>query len=263
MTMKQMIKCVLWVLLNFALQFIVQVAMSIYAVAQGMRDDAVLNAWLMDNLLLTTLISNVIFIAIAGAVFAGKKVRLFPDSEREKHLGVCIVPCVAAFLYSLGFSLLFEGNSAMIQNSVEYYSEKVSWLGTIMMVVDLLILAPIAEELLCRRIMLDGLKKRYSSLVAVVISAVIFGAMHIMAGGPALAIGAAVMGLLLGMVYVLTGSLRAAIIVHAAANLPDFLLSVVTLPEGTISAVIAAVCLAAAVLLMLWWSRHHHLNSGD
>ncbi|MBQ8194068.1 MAG: CPBP family intramembrane metalloprotease [Oscillospiraceae bacterium] len=253
--MKQIAKCVLWVLLNFVMQFIVQLGMTICAVAGGIRDDALLNEWTMNNVLLMTLISNTIFTGIMCIAFAVKKTKVIPESDSTAGIKSCLLPCAAAFLYSVGFSMLSEGNSGMIQNSVGYFSEKLPWLGMVMMVINLLILAPIAEELLCRRIMLDGLKQRFSERTSVIVSAVIFGAMHIMAGGPALALGAAVMGLLLGVVYVKTGSLRATVIVHAAANLPDFLL--MWLPElGTVSsAAIAVVALAAALAIMLIWCR--------
>lgn len=255
--MKQIVKCVLWVLLNFVLQFIVQFGVMIFAVAGGIRDDAVLAEWTMDNILLTTLISNIIFICIICIVFAVKKTKLLPENDCREALKKCILPCMAAFMYSVGFSMLAEGNSAMIQNSAEHYSEKLPWLGVVMMVVNLLVLAPIAEELLCRRIMLDGLKRRFSERTAVIVSAVIFGAMHIMAGGSALALGAAVMGMLLGIVYTKTGSLIAVIIVHTAANLPDFVLML--LPElGTpVRIATAVVMFAAALAIMLLWSRRN------
>ncbi len=254
--MKQIIKCVLWVLLNFAVQFAVQLVMTISAVTGGIRDDAALAEWTMDNVFLITLISNIIFIGIMCMVFAAKKTKSLPESDSREALKKCILPCVAAFLYSVGFSMLAEGNSGMIQNSVAHFSAKLSWLGIVMMVANLLVLAPIAEELLCRRIMLDGLNQRFSERTALIVSAVIFGAMHIMAGGPALAIGATVMGLLLGTVYVKTGSLRVAVIVHAAANLPDFVL--MHLPEIStpvrVVAAVAALALCAAVMI-LWHRR--------
>ncbi len=253
--MKQIVKCVLWVLLDFVMQFIVQLGMTICAVAGGISDDALLAEWTMNNVMLMTLISNIIFTGIMCIAFVVKKTKVIPKGDSAAGIKSCLLPCAAAFLYSVGFSMLSEGNSGMIQNSVGYFSEKLPWLGMVMMVMNLLILAPIAEELLCRRIMLDGLKQRFSERTAVIVSAAIFGAMHIMAGGPALALGAAVMGLLLGVVYVKTGSLRAAVIVHVAANLPDFLL--MWLPEqGAVGrAVIAVVALAAALAIMLIWCR--------
>ena len=45
--MKQIIKCVLWVLLNFVLQFVVQLGMTICAVAGGISDDAALALMLL------------------------------------------------------------------------------------------------------------------------------------------------------------------------------------------------------------------------
>ncbi len=253
--MKQIIKCVLWMALNFVLQFVVQMVMSIIRVAQGVRDDALLNSWIMDTVLLSVLISNILFIGIVILVHRAKRTRLLPEGDSCAAVKGCILPCAAAFMYSVAFSLVSAGNSAMIQNSVQYFSDIQPWLGIVMMVINLLVLAPIAEELLCRRVMLDGLKQRFSPRTAVMASSVIFGAMHIISGGIALAVGATVMGLILGIVYEKTGSLRAAVTVHAAANLPDFVMMLIPMPDGAVRWATAAVLFAAAVAVFVLWCR--------
>ncbi|MBQ9948241.1 MAG: CPBP family intramembrane metalloprotease [Oscillospiraceae bacterium] len=253
--MKQIIKCLLWMALNFVLQFAVQTVMSIIRVAQGVRDDALLNSWIMDTILLSVLISNILFIGIVILAHKVKRTRLLPEGDSGAAIKGCILPCAAAFMYSAAFSLVAEGNSAMIQNSVQYFSDIQPWLGIAMMVINLLVLAPIAEELLCRRVMLDGLKQRFSPRTAVIVSSVIFGAMHILSGGVILAVGAVLMGLILGIVYEKTGSFLAAVIVHAVANLPDFVMMLLPVPDGAVRWVTAAALFAAAVVMFVLWCR--------
>ncbi len=259
--MKQILKCIGWVVLNFALQFIIQIAFSIPAVAGGMTENSEINAYIMNNLLLLTLISNIVFILIMLITAKIKKQKLKAEWGIDiPPVKSVFFPAVSAFLFSLGFACVTynteAGNSLPIQNSADYFSDKVPFLGVLLMVVNLLVLAPIAEEMLCRGIMMNGLKKRFSPKTALVLSAVIFGAMHIMAGGPVLVIGCIIIGLIFGLTYHKTGSLTAAVIVHAAANLPDFIFMALPPFDGIIKVVITAVCfLGSAVVLEVWYGN--------
>lgn len=261
--MKNILKCIGWVIINFALQFVIQLGLTIPAVAGGMTQDTQINNYIMNNILLIALISNVIFIGIMLLTAKIKKQRIKSGwSINAPDFKAIAMPAAAAFLFSFGFAFVTynteSGNSLMIQASADYFSGKVPFLGLIMMVLNLLVLAPTAEEMLCRGIMIGNLKKSFSYKWAIVISSAIFGAMHIMAGGPVLVIGCVIMGLIFGLTYYKTGSLTAAIIVHAVANLPDFIFMV--LPEfGTMIKVVgAAVCfLGAAMMLELWWRKRN------
>ena len=78
-------------------------------------------------------------------------------------------------------------------------------------------LAPgLAEELLCRGLVQRGLAPRLGAPAAVVLAALFFGALHV---DPVHAAFAAVLGLYLGTVAHLAGSVRPAIVCHAANNL--------------------------------------------
>lgn len=84
----------------------------------------------------------------------------------------------------------------------------------------LVIAAPVLEEMLCRGIILDGFLKRYSSSKAIIWSAVLFGLMHL---NPWQFISAFGLGLYMGWLYNLTGSLLSTMLVHAVANGFSFL----------------------------------------
>jgi len=84
----------------------------------------------------------------------------------------------------------------------------------------LVIAAPILEELLFRGIILDGLLKRYSPLISILISSLLFGIAHL---NPWSFINGLIIGIFSGWVYYKTRSVLPSIIIHASANLSGFL----------------------------------------
>ena len=78
-------------------------------------------------------------------------------------------------------------------------------------------LAPgVAEELLCRGLVQRGLVPRLGAPAAVLVATLFFGALHV---DPVHAAFAAALGLYLGVLSHLAGSVRPAIVCHAANNL--------------------------------------------
>lgn len=94
------------------------------------------------------------------------------------------------------------------------------------------ILAPIAEELIFRGILLSE-TARINERFAIVFSAVIFGLMH---GNPYQFASASIIGLVLGYVVIKTGSLIPAIIGHVAVNslaaFPEIVSLISDMPES-------------------------------
>lgn len=72
--------------------------------------------------------------------------------------------------------------------------------------------------------MYNQIESTAGSRTAIIGSALLFGLMHIMAGGATLAAGAFLMGLILGYIYASTNSLWVCIIAHSVANLPEIYL---------------------------------------
>jgi len=79
----------------------------------------------------------------------------------------------------------------------------------------IVILAPLLEELFCRGIILRGLLKHISPLYAILLSALIFGIIHL---NPWQAIPAFLIGTLMGWIYWKTRSLWATIFIHFVNN---------------------------------------------
>lgn len=84
----------------------------------------------------------------------------------------------------------------------------------------LVIAAPILEELLFRGIILDGLLKKYSPLISILISSLLFGFAHL---NPWQFVNGLIIGIFSGWVYFRTRSVLPSIIIHASANLSGFL----------------------------------------
>ena len=79
----------------------------------------------------------------------------------------------------------------------------------------LVIVAPITEELLFRGLILRGLLRRYGPGTATLITALLFGAVHL---NPWQFVSATLLGLAFGWFYLRTGSIGLCIIAHAMAN---------------------------------------------
>lgn len=88
---------------------------------------------------------------------------------------------------------------------------QISWLGFI----SLVILPAFFEETLLRGIILEQFLKRYSSAAAILLSALLFGLMHI---NPSQVLGGFIGGCFLGWVYTRTGNLKYCILIHFVNN---------------------------------------------
>lgn len=89
--------------------------------------------------------------------------------------------------------------------------------------VTALVSAPVLEELLCRGVLFETLRKRWGAMVSVFLSSLFFGLMHL---DWATMVVAIVAGVIFGILYVRTSSLFATIIIHSINNAMAFALIV-------------------------------------
>ncbi|MDN5204181.1 type II CAAX endopeptidase family protein [Fulvivirgaceae bacterium BMA10] len=87
----------------------------------------------------------------------------------------------------------------------------------------MVIAAPVLEELLFRGIILDGLLKRYSPVKSILISALLFGIVHL---NPWQFVTGFTMGILIGWVYSKNKCVLTSIIMHASVNLTAYVLRI-------------------------------------
>ena len=81
--------------------------------------------------------------------------------------------------------------------------------------VTALVSAPVFEELLCRGVLFETLRKRWGVVISILVSSLFFGLMHF---DWATAIVAIVAGVIFGILYVRTSSLFTTIIIHSINN---------------------------------------------
>ncbi|MFI3302130.1 MAG: CPBP family intramembrane glutamic endopeptidase [Rikenellaceae bacterium] len=89
------------------------------------------------------------------------------------------------------------------------------------MLLTLIVIAPIAEEFLCRGIILESVRAKSGVWAACSISAIFFAVLHMHLTA---AVNALVIGLVLSYLYIRTGSLFAPILLHAFNNALAYIL---------------------------------------
>ncbi len=177
------------------------------------------------------------------------------------------------FAFVAGFALQFPlaelGNLASMvwpvpleqQLRMQHMVSPQTWRDGLIAFATIVVIAPLSEELLFRGLLFRGLTTKYSPVVAVGLSAVLFGLSH---GVPAAVAFATVAGLLFGGVAHRTGSVAPTLAMHMAVNatpllLPRALVPIagfnivservehVPLPLVATAAIVA--CMAVAMLL--------------
>ncbi len=81
--------------------------------------------------------------------------------------------------------------------------------------VTAVVFAPVFEEILCRGLVLETVRRRWGDAVAVLISALFFGLVHV---EPSTALAGFVVGGIFGTIYIRTHSLFSTIILHSINN---------------------------------------------
>jgi membrane protease YdiL (CAAX protease family) len=121
---------------------------------------------------------------------------------------------IAAFL--MGFFEAFRGTE--IANAVE---QQISQSSPLVNVITAVVLAPIIEELLCRKWIIDRLMP-YSEWAAALTSALFFGLIH---GNFYQFFYAFLVGFLFAVVYIKTGNILHTILMHAIVNFTSAIVS--------------------------------------
>lgn len=147
----------------------------------------------------------------------------------------------------------FLYNYAFIADSYEIFDEMFSYFGYyepyIWTLLDVVILGPIIEEIIFRGLMINILRKKVNYIWAIAISAVLFGIWHgILIQG----VYTAIMGIILGYVYIKTDNLFYPILIHMGNNFINGLPpSWSTDSVYNLLWVISVVCIVPGLLMML------------
>lgn len=151
------------------------------------------------------------------------------DSNRFGRLGgfamaviVSVATLAAAFLTDITTKLL-PPMPAFLEEAMKQLLDAPLWVTLI----SVSVFAPFFEEWLCRGMIMRGLLGRMSPFAAITVSAAFFAVIHL---NPWQAIPAFILGLLFGLVYYKTGSLKLTMMMHCVNNtmaaifsrIPDF-----------------------------------------
>lgn len=231
--MKGIRKAIAYFVLYFGLTMISQMLLSIVfmaiGAANGLNDETLIMEFANNNILGMTVISGILTVLVLYLVFKLRKKQVKQEWRLNQfRVKNVVLSSMIAFSFSFLFALFTYNvsleNSLMISKSVGFYNEVVPLFGTVMMVVNLLVIAPIAEEIAFRGIVYTRVEKSTNATTAIIVSSILFGLVHLMAGGIVLVIGAVLMALVIGYIFYKFKSLWVCIIAHAVANLPDFIL---------------------------------------
>lgn len=231
--MKKIWKAIAYFVLYFGITMILQILLSIVCmaigVANGLNEETLIMEFVNNNILGITVISGILTVLALYLVFKLRKKQVKQEWKLNQFkVKNVILASVIAFSFSFLFALctynISMENSLMISKSVEFYNGKIPLFGTIMMIANLLVIAPITEEIAFRGIVYTRVEKTTNAVIAIIVSSILFGLMHFMAGGIILVIGAILMALVFGYIFYKYKSLWVCIIAHTIANLPDFIL---------------------------------------
>ena len=231
--MKGIWNAIAYFVLYFGITMILQILLSIVfmaiGAANGFNEETLIMEFANNNILGMTVISGILTVLVLYLIFKLRKKQVKQEWKLNQFkVKNVVLASMIAFSFSFLFSLctynISMENSLMISKSVEFYNGKAPLFGTIMMVANLLVIAPITEEIALRGIVYTRVEKTASAVTAIIVSSILFGLMHFMAGGIVLVIGAVLMALVFGYIFYKFKSLWVCIIAHAVANLPDFIL---------------------------------------
>lgn len=150
---------------------------------------------------------------------------------------------IYVILLILGFRFLYEGTIYQLKNLL--YID-----FTISSILLSCIYAPFIEEMMYRGIILNGMLKKYSPNVALVLSSAIFGIMHFSLFQ---SINAFLIGLLIGYLFIKTKSLYLCVFIHFCNNFIVMYLPVVLFDSAVMHIIYAVFNIILGVSL-LWFT---------
>ena len=152
-------------------------------------------------------------LAVAGTLAIGLRGRVRPGWDRRHHVAVALAAVAVIGVNLIGFRLMERAGEAYrgapLADGVR---------STAIFVLVAVVLAPLAEELFFREMLQVRVLASWKRPAAVAFGAAAFGLVHYDFGGGVLLLTVTTMGLVLGWVRDRTGSLGAAVAVHAANN---------------------------------------------
>lgn len=175
---------------------------------------------------------NVITIALSIVVFlsflakkTNFKADLFQNISFPKILFAIGCAILLYFLLDKGLDPVFE---RIFPTSEESYQETLQTLSKepIISLFQVCILAPIIEEILMRGYLLHGLTANYGRIIALLVSSLLFALLHF---NMVQTLSSFICGIVLGLLYLQTGTILCCILTHAGYNLISYITTILPL----------------------------------
>ena len=205
---------------------------------------------LTQNLGLALIANAVIAISIYVIFFAIRKKNFFNETSIKKisaKTAILAVTTVIGTYCCMNFALNFiPEDSSLAQNFIES-SSRLSDMPFWQSLLATSIIVPILEEVVFRGLMFSRLNRSMPTWLAIIITSAVFGLVH----GQALwAVWAGLLGVIINIVRVKTGSLIPCIIIHIINNTTSSIISELNLDtEISLGANIAVVVIGAVFLV--------------
>ena len=172
-------------------------------------------------------ILNIITVALSIVVF-------FVLLERKENFKLNLLENISiqGIVIAIGCSVLFyllldKGLDPIFESifpsSKENYQQTIQSIisSPIVSLIDFCIFAPILEEFLMRGFILNGLYANYGIIVALLISSILFALLHF---NIAQIIPSFICGIILGLIYLYTGSILSCIFAHMGYNFISYIM---------------------------------------
>lgn len=205
------------------------------------------------HIILPLFLSNLVAVLLIWIFFAVRKKKFSQEIGLHKIIGKNLA---AAIVFGGTFSIVLTTAIALIpfpQDMVESLQANSAALpneNTLLNLITIVLVGPIAEEVFFRGLIYTRLKKGMNTVAAAILSSVLFGIGH---GGFIWFFSAFVAGLAMVWIFETTGSLFAAIAVHMANNaIAQLTQNVTGIPFWSIG-----VCLAGLVLVIIYLIRNN------
>lgn len=198
---------------------------------------------------ISLIVSGFVAFIIYKLMFSRRKRNIFKVCRFEKlSLDKVVVSILAGVTFVSFSSILLFFLNFLLPSALENHQENMQLLesgGLLLFFLSAGIMAPFIEEIMFRGIIFDELERKSSLKLTIIIQGLLFGIYHL---NIAQGLYASVMGIVLGLILIWTGSIWAPILVHLGNNL--FSIAITLLPENSES-VLGLIIIISFIILPL------------
>lgn len=236
--MKAKLRCIgQSILLTFSFVFVVG---AVSSAAMAVMEDG------FSHIAFISGAAQLLYLAIAAVILKIRKVDIRSRCRiKAIPFEEYLLPALAAVCFS-GFSNIVQTIAPIPPTLAGGMSDDLTG-GIIAYVTAIFIIAPAVEEFVFRGLIMTKLRKEVSAPAAVIISALLFAAIHLMTGSVITAIHAFFGGVIFALAFEQTGSLFSAVTAHFFGNVGGLVLELLHGCPPVIQCILAAFLAAAAV----------------